>query len=93
MTQTTSSKSKVSKSAAIAELWNRGELSWKCHAVQKDMRNVFYNADDNSTMVWLLARQSGKSVELAILALEQCLRKSNSIKTINRYKIARSKHF
>lgn len=78
MTQTSSPK-KVSKSAAIAELWNRGELSWKCHSVQKDMRNVFYNADDNATLVWLLARQSGKSVELAILALEQCLRKPNSI--------------
>ena len=78
MTQTPSPK-KVSKSAAIAELWNRGELSWKCHSVQKDMRSVFYNADDNATLVWLLARQSGKSVELAILALEQCLRKPNSI--------------
>ena len=78
MTQQPSPK-KINKSAAIAELWNRGELSWKCHSVQKDMRNVFYNADDNATLVWLLARQSGKSVELAILALEQCLRKPNSI--------------
>jgi len=76
---TQSNKPKINKRDAIAELWNRGELSWKCHTVQKDMRNVFYNAEDNSTMVWLLARQSGKSVELAILALEQCLRKSNSI--------------
>lgn len=78
MTQSSSPK-KINKSQAIAELWSRGELSWKCHAVQKEMRSVFYNADDNATLVWLLARQSGKSVELAILALEQCLRKPNSI--------------
>lgn len=76
---TQSNKAKISKRDAIAELWSRGELSWKCHAVQKDMRDVFYRAEDNSTMVWLLARQSGKSVELAIIALEQCLRKTNSI--------------
>jgi phage terminase large subunit len=79
MTQAPSPKSKINKNAAIAELWSRGELSWKCHAVQKDMRKVFYDADDNATLVWLLARQSGKSYMLAGIALEQCLRKSNSI--------------
>lgn len=79
MSQTTPPNKKISKSAAIAELWTRGELSWKCHPVQKDMRRVFNEADDNATLVWLLARQSGKSVALAIIALEQCLRKSNSI--------------
>lgn len=79
MTQESSVKNKINKKDAIAALWQRGELSWKCHAVQKDMRTVFYNADDNATLVWLLARQSGKSVELAILALEQCRRKPNSI--------------
>jgi hypothetical protein len=78
MTQQPSPK-KINKGAAIAELWNRGELSWKCHAVQKDMRKIFNDADDNATLVWLLARQSGKSVALALIALEQCLRKSNSI--------------
>lgn len=79
MTQVSSPKNKISKKDAVAELWARGELSWKCHAVQKDMRKIFNDADDNATLVWLLARQSGKSVALALIALEQCLRKPNSI--------------
>lgn len=79
MTQQSSPKNKISKRDAVAELWARGELSWKCHTVQKDMRDIFYKADDNATLVWLLARQTGKSFELGILALEQCLRKPNSI--------------
>jgi hypothetical protein len=74
-----SNKQKINKRDAIVELWNRGELSWKCHAVQKEMRDVFYDAPDNSTLVWLLARQSGKSYLLAIIALEQCRKKPNSI--------------
>lgn len=70
---------KITKQDIINELWARGELSWLCHDVQKQMRDVFYKADDNATLVWLLARQSGKSVLLAIIALEQSLRKPNSI--------------
>lgn len=72
-------KPKVSKQEAIQELWRRGNLSWKCHAVQREMYNLFYNSEPNSTMVWLLARQSGKSVLLAILAIEAALRKPNSV--------------
>ncbi len=74
-----SNKPKINKRDAIAELWARGELSWKCHSIQKEMRQIFYNSEDNSTLVWLLARQSGKSVLLASVALEQCLRQPNSI--------------
>lgn len=79
MIQNLNTKSRISKQQAIAELWHRGELSWKCHSVQKELRDVFYDAEDNSTLVWLLARQSGKSYDLAILALEQALQKPNSI--------------
>lgn len=79
MNQLQNTKTKLNRQHAIAELWHRGELSWKCHAVQKELREVFLNAEDNSTLVWLLARQSGKSYDLAILALEQALQIPNSI--------------
>lgn len=67
------------KQIAINELWHRGNLKFKCHPVQKQMYDAFYSLDPHSTAVWLLSRQSGKSVLLAILAIEQCLRKPNSV--------------
>lgn len=67
------------KEIAINELWHRGNLKFKCHPVQKQMYDAFYSSTPNSTSVWLLARQSGKSYLLAILALEQALRKPNSV--------------
>lgn len=69
----------LSRHEIIAELWARGNLLYKCHKVQKEMYNIFYDSAKNSTLVWLLARQSGKSYLLSILALEQALRKKNSI--------------
>ena len=71
--------SKPTRQEIISELWSRGSLLYKCHEVQKEMYNIFYNSPKNSTLVWLLARQSGKSYLLSILALEQALRKKNSI--------------
>jgi hypothetical protein len=71
--------SNISKLQAKHELWRRGFLRWKCHVVQQEMYDLFYNSEDNSILVWLLARQSGKSVLLAILALEAALKKPNSI--------------
>lgn len=62
-----------------AELWRRGNLIWKCHPIQKEMYKVFYGSPERSRLVWLLARQSGKSYLLAILALEQANRETNSI--------------
>lgn len=72
-------KNKPSKAEVVEELWRRGNLYWKCHPVQKIMYDAFYSAAPNSTLVWLLARQSGKSFLLAILALECALRAPNSI--------------
>lgn len=71
-------------------LWERGILKWKCeqaeyqgkivkHDVQCQMYDLFYNADKNSTMVWLLSRQTGKTFFLGILALEQVYRKPGSV--------------
>lgn len=70
---------KLSKEAVRDELWRRGELVWMCHSVQKEMHKTFYDAEDNSILVWLLARQSGKSTCLAILATEAALKKPNSV--------------
>ena len=69
----------TTKQQALAELYRRGILSWKCHPVQKEMYDLFYAAPENAVMVWLLARQSGKSYLLAILAIEQAFRKPHSI--------------
>ena len=64
---------------ALFELWNRGNLHYKCHPIQKEMYKIFYDSAPHSTLVWLLARQSGKSYLLAILGLEQAFRHANSI--------------
>lgn len=61
------------------ELYRRGNLSWKCHPVQKELYDIYYNAKENGTLVWLLARQSGKSVLISILAIEHALRSPHSI--------------
>lgn len=71
--------SNVSKSEIRRALWERGILKWKFHKVQLEMYNTYLSADPNSTLVWLLARQSGKSFALATLAIETCLSKPNAI--------------
>lgn len=70
--------SKISRSEAIKELWRRGELSWKLDAVQKQMHSSYYNAPFK-IHTWLLARRSGKTFLLCVLALEQCIKTPNSI--------------
>lgn len=69
---------KISKAEAIKELWRRGELSWKLDVVQKQMHSSYYNAPFK-IHTWLLARRSGKTYLLCILALEQCIKTPNSI--------------
>jgi hypothetical protein len=75
MTQATNN----SKESAKEQLWRHGNLYWKCHSVQKEMYKIFQDAPKHSTMVWVLARQSGKTFLLSFLALEQALKKPNSI--------------
>lgn len=69
----------ITRKQAIEVAWRKGILQWKCHQVQKEMYDKFYQADPHSILVWLVGRQTGKSVLLAILAIEQCLRKPGSI--------------
>jgi hypothetical protein len=70
--------SKISKAEAVKELWRRGELSWKLDSVQKEMYKLYYTSKIR-TLTWLLARRSGKTYLLCILALEQCIKHPNSI--------------
>lgn len=69
---------KLSKKEIICELWNRGQLSYKLDATQKELYQLFYNSN-HKVQTWLLARRNGKSYALCVLALEQCLRHPNSI--------------
>lgn len=69
---------KISRAEAIKELWRRGELSWKLDAVQKQMHSFYYTSAFK-THTWLLARRSGKTYLLCVLALEQCIKNPNSI--------------
>jgi len=76
MSQT--NKNNISKKDAIEALWRKGVLSWKLDNVQKELYELYHN-QENRTNVWLLSRRSGKSYCLTVLALEQCIKKKNSI--------------
>src|SRR5271165_6049762 len=64
--------------AAYRELWRRAELSFKLDSTQKELYNEFYSSK-HKISTWLLSRRNGKTYLLCVLALEQCIRKSNSI--------------
>jgi len=69
----------INKKAAIEELWRRGNLSFKLDKCQKELYKLFYDSPADEIQTWLLARRSGKTYCLCILALEQCIRQKNSI--------------
>lgn len=69
----------LSKTEIQNELWRRGILTFKMHAIQKEMYKLYMEAGPRSTQVWLLSRQTGKSYCLAILALMEAIQKPNSI--------------
>lgn len=68
----------ISALEAKHELWRRGHLSWKLDQNQKDLYSLFHDSD-HKIQTWLLARRSGKTFTLIILALEMCLRKPRSV--------------
>jgi hypothetical protein len=69
---------KLTKREALDELWARGYLKYKLDIGQRQMYDLFYNSK-HKMMTWLLARRSGKSFTLCVLAIEQCLKQPNSI--------------
>ncbi len=68
----------TSKTAAIHELWRRSNLKWKLDDNQKLLYDLYYSGN-HKIFTWLLARRSGKSFCLVVLAIEQCLKYPNSI--------------
>ena len=75
---TTTNSNKVTKTQAIHQLWYRGILSWKLKPHQKELYDLFHNTN-HKVQTWLLARRSGKTHALAVIAIETCLKKPNSI--------------
>lgn len=74
-----SSQSKeLSQKQAKKILWHKGVLKWKLHDLQKKIYDSYYlNNEYINTL--LISRQSGKSYLMCVLAIETCLRTSNSI--------------
>lgn len=59
-------------------LWRKGILKYKLHPLQQTIYDQFYGTNDYYTTM-LIARQTGKSYILAILAIETCLRSPNAV--------------
>jgi len=73
-----STKHKIDARLAKETLWRRGHLSWLLDANQKQLYDLYYNTD-HRVQTWLLARRSGKSYCLCVLAIETCLKKPGAI--------------
>lgn len=69
---------KISKNEARDQLWRRGNLSWILDDNQKALYKLFHDAKFK-VQTWLLARRSGKTFALCVLAIETCLKKPNAI--------------
>jgi hypothetical protein len=63
---------------AVRELWYRGSIQYKLHAVQKKMLASYVNQNERVTII-CCSRRLGKSFLLTVLAVEQCLKYPNSI--------------
>lgn len=74
MTQT----SKLDKKQVTDALWRRGQLSWLLDSNQQSLYELFHTSDFK-IQTWLLARRSGKTRTLCVMAIEQCLRHPKSI--------------
>lgn len=71
MTEATSTQAKH-------ELWRRGELTWKLDPFQKGLHQQFL-ANPDKIQVVLSSRRLGKTFAVCVIAIEQCLKKPNSI--------------
>lgn len=67
-----------SKEQIQRELWRRGDLQFIMTPVQRELYDTYLNADPNSTLVWLLARQTGKTFCIALIALMECIKNPKS---------------
>lgn len=62
----------------IEALWRRGSLSWLLDENQQSLYKLFHESSFK-IQTWLLARRSGKTRTLCVIAIEQCLRQPRSI--------------
>lgn len=68
----------ISASDAKDQLWRQGVLSWKLNSIQKELYKLYHESQFD-VQTWLLARRSGKTYTLFILALEECIKNPNTI--------------
>lgn len=73
-----SQQPKIDPKIVRETLWRRGNLSWLLDINQKELYELYYNTK-HRVQTWLLARRSGKSYALCVLAIETCLRKNGAI--------------
>lgn len=69
---------KISQRAIIAELWRRGELSYKLNSCQQKME-AFFEGDTRDVIPILAARRTGKSFYLVVKAVSVCNKVPNAI--------------
>lgn len=68
----------LSKAQVKELLWRRASLGWLMDSNQKALYELFHG-NPKKIHTWLLARRSGKSFTLCVLAIEYCLKNPNSI--------------
>lgn len=71
-------KKELTKKQAIDKLWRLGNLEWKLKGVQKNMRRDFYSSELQET-VFLCGRRLGKTHTMMTIAIEYCIKNSNTI--------------
>lgn len=71
-------KARIDKRQAVAELWRRGTLKWKLYPHQLEMYDFIHN-NPAPVLVIASSRQIGKSTLSTLLAVEECIKKPNSI--------------
>lgn len=79
MSQDSKTASKqLSKSQAQDLLWRRGSLSWLLDDNQKVLYKLFHE-NPKKIQTWLLARRTGKTFALLVLATEYCIKNPHSV--------------
>ena len=68
----------LSKEQAKELLWRRGSLAWLLDENQKVLYDLFHK-NPAKVQTWLLARRSGKTFCLLVLATEYCIKYPNSV--------------
>lgn len=59
-------------------LWRKSNLSWMLDQNQLALYELFHNSPEK-VQTWLLARRSGKSYTLCLLAIEYCIKHPGSV--------------